>query len=297
MRDCILALIWPKAQVYQLFVDHGAAAADLKAVADFKSLGLSRAAIIDGAFVGLSKRAEGGLGVFRSLLKSLLEWAQFDPYYFDSLGKLDRAAADRCLAHLRQLQEIRDARIVADREKRAAAAAASARPTTELPELLREFLSLHSGSLPPAKRGYALERILRDLARLAQLQVTDPFRVIGEQIDGAVKYDGEHYVIEAKWEKAPSNNEAVYQFAGKVEGKMYGRGLFISVQGFTQNVVDSLVRGKALRTIFVDGEDLVLTLEGHITLAQLLDFKVKAAQTRGLIYVHPITGAPKAGEA
>ena len=34
-----------------------------------------------------------------------------------------------------------------------------------------------------------LEKILLELGRLSRLEVTEPFRVIGEQIDGAVKYD------------------------------------------------------------------------------------------------------------
>ena len=55
----------------------------------------------------------------------------------------------------------------------------------------------------------------------------------------------------------------------------------------------SVVTGKAIKTIFVDGEDLVLVLEGHLSFSQMLDRKVKAAQTKGLIYVHPISGVVK----
>ena len=43
----------------------------------------------------------------------------------------------------------------------------------------------------------------------------------------------------------------------------------------------------------MDGEDLILILEKHITLARVLDVKVRAAQLKGEIYVHPITGNPK----
>lgn len=63
----------------------------------------------------------------------------------------------------------------------------------------------------------------------------------------------------------------MYQFAGKVEGKMYGRGLFISVQGFSDDVVRSLVIGKAIKTILIDGEDLVLTFEGQISFRDLIE--------------------------
>jgi hypothetical protein len=57
------------------------------------------------------------------------------------------------------------------------------------------------------------------------------------------------------------------------------------------------VIGKAIKTIFVDGEDLVLVLEGHLSFRNMIDKKVKAAQTKGLVYVHPISGADKQSAA
>jgi hypothetical protein len=140
---------------------------------------------------------------------------------------------------------------------------------------------------------YALEKTLLALAKLSQLEITEPFRAQGEQIDGAVKFDGEHYLLEAKWHDKSASNEPVYQFAVKVEGKLYGRGIFVSVHGFSEYVIRSLVTGKAIRTIFVDGEELVLVLEQHLTFGDLIDRKVKAAQTRGLIYIHPLTETSK----
>jgi len=40
---------------------------------------------------------------------------------------------------------------------------------------------------------------------------------------------------------------------------------------------------------------VALVLEGHLTLRDMIDRKVKAAQTKGLIYIHPISGAEKNG--
>jgi hypothetical protein len=50
---------------------------------------------------------------------------------------------------------------------------------------------------------------------------------------------------------------------------------------------------KALKTVLVDGEDLVLVLEDQVTFRRMLDEKVRAAQLRGEIYIHPITRAAK----
>jgi hypothetical protein len=294
MKDCILSLIWPRSEIYSFFADHRCTKTDLRPIDDFKERQLSRSVMVDSMFNHLSSKADGGLGPFRAMLQSLLEWSRFDPYYFEKLRKLDQAKAEKNLQHLRQLQEIRDARIQSDRERRATAEKQNS-PQYSLQELLSRFLELHAGRVKPQQRGYELERILTALATMSALEVTEPFRVGGEQIDGSVKYDGEHYIIEAKWQDVISSNESVYQFVSKVEGKMYGRGIFVSIQGFSDHVVRSIVVGKAIKTIFIDGADVVLVLEGHLSFRELIDRKVKAAQTRGLIYINPLSGDSKIG--
>jgi hypothetical protein len=291
MKSCILSLLWPKKDVVAFLSDHGCSPTDLPSASDYAQL--SRAAIVDGVFNRLTLRPDGGLGEFRAMLQSLLQWSQFDPYYFDDLKKLSRESAEKNLEHLRQLREIRDAKIQEERDGRISTEAASQQPKVTLAQLRDQYLALHSNEGDRQRRGYALEEILLELAKLSALEVTEPFKVMGEQIDGALKFDGEHYLLEAKWQEKEASNEPVYQFAAKVEGKMYGRGVFVSVHGFSENVVESLTVGKAIRTVFVDGEDLVLLVEGLLTFKGMLDRKVKAAQTHGYIYVHPITEAPK----
>ena len=297
MKDCVLAIFWPRKDILGFFRDHDCTSREVREIEDFKERGLSRAAMVDVIFERLDSRTDSGLGPFRAMLRSLVIWNRFDPYYFETLKKLNRATAERCISHLCQLQEIRDAKIKADRTRREGQQVERQRPEKDLRELLDEFLRLHAGELKPQQRGYALERILVELAKVESLEVTEPFKTYGEQIDGAIKYDGEHYLVEAKWQDTSAANEPVYQFVGKIEGKMYGRGLFVSVHGFSSNVIDSVVRGKAIKTIFIDGEDLVLVLEGHVSFRDMIDTKVKAAQTRGLVYAHPISGSRKDGTA
>lgn len=293
MKDCLLAVLWPRQDIYSFMADHGCTKSDLRIIDNYEEKSLYRSQMIDLMFAHLSSSKDGGLGQFRSMLQSLLSWSRFDPYYFEKLRKLDRNKAQQNLEHLRQLQEIRDAKIKADRERRVAVEAAQQQPKCSIEELKVTFLELHAGKTTAQKRGYALEKILVELSKLASMEVTEAFRVNGEQIDSALKFEGEHYIIEAKWQDKAAANEPVYQFVGKVEGKMYGRGIFVSVHGFSDHVVTSVVAGKAIKTIFVDGEDLVLVLEGHLSFSEMLDRKIKAAQTRGLIYVHPITGKHK----
>lgn len=292
MKDCILAIIWPREDILRFFTSCGCTSSDLKCVSHFKADNISRHKVIDMVFDSISSRDDGGLGQFRAMLKSLLEWSHFDDYYFGKLAKLDRSAADNRLNHLRQLQEIRDANLKKERARILENEKKAMMSRDDLGKVRENFISLFSSS-NAQRRGYEFEAVLRELSRLSGLETTEAFCANGEQIDGAVKYDGEHYIVEAKWHDASASNEPLYQFAAKVEGKMYARGIFISVNGYSENVVKSLVIGKAIKVILVDGGDITLIVEGLVSFAQMLDRKVKAAQTKGLIYVDPITGKPK----
>lgn len=292
MRECILKLFWAKDDIVSFFSNNGCTKSDLKSLGEHKEL--TRAKIVDEMFSYLSNKPDEGLGQFRSMLQSLINWSHFDSYYFDKLKKLNRNEANLAIEHLKQLQEIRDHKIKEQRNQREKTDQEARASKVSIEELKEKHISLVQGKLPVAKRGYELEKILQDLSKISNLEVTEPFRVNGEQIDGALKFEGEHYIIEAKWQDKESANEPVYQFAGKVEGKMYGRGLFVSINGFSKNVMQSLVAGKAIRTMFVDGGDIMMVLEGYLSFSQMIDKKVKAAQTKGLIYVDGVTGKSKA---
>jgi hypothetical protein len=291
MRDCILGLLWPKDHIVQFFTDNGCTTSDIQVLGMFKEL--SRYKIVDHMFNHLSAKSDGGLGPYRAMLQALTNWSQFDPYYFNKLKKLNQADAERSIAHLKQLQEMRDHKIKNERKLREAKESASQNPKQSIEALKAKYIGLLQGSSKPQRRGYDLEEILQELGKLSEFEVTEPFRVNGEQIDGAIKFEGEHYLIEAKWQDKASANEPVYQFVGKIEGKFYGRGIFVSVNGFSDNIVSSLVHGKAIKTMFVDGEDLMLVLENFQSFSQMLDKKVKAAQTRGEVYINAITGKSK----
>jgi hypothetical protein len=74
---------------------------------------------------------------------------------------------------------------------------------------------------------------------------------------------------------------------------MYGRGLFVSVNGFSDPGLEAIVRGKHIKTILVDGEDLSAVLEDRLTLLEMLDYKIRAAQIRADVYVCALRHASK----
>jgi hypothetical protein len=293
MQDCILALLWPRNDIYGFFRDHGCTTADLKLIKPFKEENIARGAMVQRMFDRLAERPDGGLGAFRAMLKALVEWSHFDTYYFDKLAKLDRDVAQKHLAHLGQLVEIRDSKIKEQRHRRDVSAQHQQTTSETRQTLLAHFLDLYKSEGRPQDRGYALERLFQDLAKLEAIEVTGAFRSTGEQIDAGLKFDGENYLVELKWQDRAASTEPLFAFASKIEGKMYGRGLFVSINGFMPEPVEALLKGRALRTVLIDGEDMILVLEGHTSFRAMLDVKVRAAQLKGEIYVHALSARSK----
>ena len=62
-------------------------------------------------------------------------------------------------------------------------------------------------------------------------------------------------LFEAKWTGDPVPASMLYQFRGKLEGKLTGTlGIFISIGGYSADAVDALVAGKSLNLVLFDRE-------------------------------------------
>ena len=156
------------------------------------------------------------------------------------------------------------------------------KPAFDRPKLLalkNDLLVL--AQLSPQARGYAFETILRDLFNVFSLEAREPFRLKGEQIDGSFVLQGEVYLVEAKWQAAPTGVADLHTFHGKLEQKAaWARGLFVSNSGFTEEGLAAFGRGK--RVICMDGFDLFETLNRELPLNHVLDRKVRRAAETGL---------------
>jgi hypothetical protein len=93
-----------------------------------------------------------------------------------------------------------------------------AQRSVELEVLKRDFLALHESS-DRQQAGLRLEKVLNRVFALHDLAPREPFRVVGEQIDGSFELDHEIYLLEAKWQQDPSPVADLYVFREKVEGK------------------------------------------------------------------------------
>lgn len=157
--------------------------------------------------------------------------------------------------------------------------------SVELEELKRVFLRLHE-SVNRQQAGIELEKILNRLFALHDLAPREPFRVVGEQIDGSFELDYEIYLLEAKWQKDPCPAADLYVFREKVEGKSkFTRGLFISINGVSREAQDAITRGKQPIFFVADGYDIMMLLEDNMDLHAFLRQRQRLLAEEGRVCV------------
>jgi hypothetical protein len=155
----------------------------------------------------------------------------------------------------------------------------------KLAALLSDFMNLLSQQ-DENKRGYALEGLLNGLFNLFELHPHSSFRRRGEQIDGAFVLDREHFLLEAKWQKAQCNLADLRDLDGAVSSSLDNTlGLFVSISGYTEPALSGYVEGNRPRLICMDGADLMMVLEGRIDLPDLLSRKKDVAAQLRMIFV------------
>lgn len=153
-----------------------------------------------------------------------------------------------------------------------------------LEKLNVDYLGLVSD--PDAQsRGFRLERLLRALFDLCDLDPRASFKIVGEQLDGAFSFEGTDYLFEAKWQQAFVSAADLDVLAGKLSRKLDNTlGLFLSINGFSDDGVKAHSSGRRVM-LLMDGSDLMAVLEGRIDFVQLLLRKRREASQSGNIYL------------
>ena len=155
-----------------------------------------------------------------------------------------------------------------------------------LGQLKEEFFRL-SLETDRNKAGLALEQLLNRLFALFELRPRQPFRVVGEQIDGSFELDGQVYLLESKWEKSPLSEADLLIFRGKIEAKStFTRGVFIAINDITAPARDAITRGKAASFFIMNGHDLLMVLSEVISLTDFLRKRVRLLAEAGRVSVH-----------
>jgi len=234
--------------------------------------------------------SEEGLGPLRRILQETLEYTDGDHLLWLQDGQKRKREAERCLEHLRLLVKDYDAMRRTEQEQResrqrqAQEGQGKAAFNTRLVDIYQRFLAYHQNP-NRQQRGYALEEILYDIFLLFELNPQSAFRRTGEQIDGAFYQDGSHFLLEAKWTSSPSNLSDLRDLDGAVSSSLDNTlGLFVSLNGFTQEALDSYAQGNRPKLICMDGMDLMAVLSTQIDLNDLLKRKRDIAVQRRIIH-------------
>lgn len=227
------------------------------------------------------------------LLKLITEVGRVDDFsHLERLegGKEKAAAARASVIALRKLGEAHEAVFEEQKkleERRKKAHEELLRTTAvreKLEELTKEFYQL-LGATEPQQRGYRLEKIIRELFELFDLDPRASFKIVGEQIDGAFTFENTDYLFEGKWQQEPVGAADLDVLAGKLARKLDNTlGLFVSVNGFSEDGIKAHSSGRRMM-LLMDGSDLMAVLEGRIDLIQLLLRKRREASQTGNIYL------------
>lgn len=156
---------------------------------------------------------------------------------------------------------------------------------TELGALRDHFFKLH-GIADRQAAGRQLETILNGLFDIYGLRPRRPFRVVGEEIDGSFDLDSETYLLEAKWEADKLPEAPLLVFRGKIEGKStFTRGVFVALNGITDQARDAITRGKQPSFFVLDGHDLSMVLSGQADLVEFLKLRRRILAEEGRVVV------------
>ena len=153
-------------------------------------------------------------------------------------------------------------------------------------EALQYISQLANNNGYPQNRGRELEKILTDVLRKEGLGATRNIVNPGEQIDAAFVLDGQHYLVECKWECEPVGAPALREFSEKVRRKAEGTfGLILSMSGFVKNINSVAAIGSRLNCIGIAHQELISVLEGRTTMAATVRSARAAASTKSCFYL------------
>lgn len=135
------------------------------------------------------------------------------------------------------------------------------------------------------KRGYQFERLLTEILSADDLDPRTSYKASGEQIDGSFFLDGSVFLLEAKWQKDKIPASTLYQFRGKVDGKLVGTiGIFLSMSGYSKDAVDALTLGKSLNLVLFDKSDIDAAINRDLGFRAVLKRKLRQAAEEGVVY-------------
>jgi hypothetical protein len=232
---------------------------------------------------GIDGRSDCG-GAIRRLIEIAANWSSFHLADDEFQARATVQKARELLGTI-ELMEAREAkqREITRQEELARMEKERAdllRKQSELLLMMFDDLAAHTDE---HKRGYLLQDLLNRTFDLHQIPVVTSFTRNdgGEQIDGAFKLEGWHYVVECRWRKKLTDIRQLDGLTGQISRS--GRqtmGLFLSINGWSDNVVPLLKQNPDKAVILMEGYDLRTVLAGKVDLRDFMLAKVARLNLR-----------------
>lgn len=137
--------------------------------------------------------------------------------------------------------------------------------------IVHERALLHVRSLVdpttnPQSRGRQLEYVLLGVLQEEKLGPEHRLVIPGEEMDLSFVLDGQHYLVECKWEHGPIGLPPLELFSTKVRRKAEGTfGVVLSMSGYVSDINDRASRGERLNCVGLSHQHLMAVLEGRAT--------------------------------
>lgn len=147
---------------------------------------------------------------------------------------------------------------------------------------LKQLTNLTASEDTPQSRGYAFEKLLKNLFEVFSLNPRGSFKIVGEQIDGSFEFRNEVYLLEAKWTNKKTDKSQLVVFNQKVQTKSsFSRGVFISYAGYEGNAVNTLSDGTKVGIVLITVQELAIALGRKEDISKLLWTKIRALAEEG----------------
>jgi len=154
----------------------------------------------------------------------------------------------------------------------------------EIKKLYNELLD--ESKFTPQKRGFEFEKLIEAKLEAENLEPRASYKPKGEQVDGSFFWEGQTYLLEAKWVKDRLPASSIYAFKGKLDGKFHTTsGVFLAVNGYNEDVEDALKFGKSLNILLFDKNDISLIFNNEVSFLDVLKFKLREAGDTGSLNV------------
>lgn len=238
----------------------------------------------------VNEKADSTLRARREIIKRVTEFENFS-----SCWAGDQLKAKGLVSEVQRVVNVKDSftRMNQEREKerqerteeKRKAIAATQERRRRIDDIKQRFYALFPMDNEPQERGKLLESVLNDLFKVYEISIREDFKRVDadgagviEQIDGVIEFKGQIYLVEMKWLKDPIGVDRIGQHLVRLFNRDGARALFIAANGYADTTLVECKEALDKKIIaLMNLDELVMMLDAHRSLTEMLDAKVQAA--------------------